>query len=146
MHQLTEDDEDYDDELLNLNASWNLPQPPTSGRNVGGMEMENVGKEEYLRGQISMQKRTIKRIFVPINDQFGESKAAFARPGGGSHWTMLLWEVSATYDEIDGGYNSSVDVGFYHFDSSRGVNKSAAEVAAKKLHKVYLARYIIYYM
>lgn len=102
MHQLTEDDEDYGDELSSLNAAWNLPQSRTSNKR--------------------------KRIFVPISDQFGESKAAFARPGGGNHWSILLWEV-----------NALTGVEFYHFDSSRGVNRTAAEVVAKKLHKVLYA-------
>jgi hypothetical protein len=133
VHQLTEDDEDFDEELLNLNASWNLPHSPTSIHDVDGMK--KVG-EENLRAQNLTQTHSRKRIFVPISDQFGESRAAFARPGGGSHWTILLWEVNTLYYEIDEGYNALVGVGFYHFDSSRGVNKTAAEVVAKKLHRV----------
>jgi hypothetical protein len=142
VHQLSEHDEDYDEELLNLNASWDLPRPPTYGRNVDGTE--NAGNESHPRGDTSSTRnRTTKRIFVPINDQFCESKAVFARLGGGRHWTILLWEIDATYYEINGGFNATVGVGFYHFDSSRGVNKSAAEVVAKKLDKVHLVRYDI---
>ena len=133
VHQLTEDDDDFDKELLNLNASWNLPQSPTSGHDVDGMK--KVGKEN-LRAQKLTQTHSRKRIFVPISDQFGESKVAFARPGGGSHWSLLLWEVNNLYYETDEGFNALVGVGFYSFDSSQGVNKTAAEVVAKKLHKV----------
>ena len=133
VHQLTEDDEGYDEELLKLNAYWNLPQSPTSGHDVDGMK--KVGKEN-LRAQKLTQTHSRKRIFVPISDQFGESKVAFARPGGGSHWSLLLWEVNNLYYETDEGFNALVGVGFYSFDSSQGVNKTAAEVVAKKLHKV----------
>mmetsp|Transcript_14938 Transcript_14938/g.32421 ORF Transcript_14938/g.32421 Transcript_14938/m.32421 type:complete len:303 (+) Transcript_14938:17-925(+) len=129
MHQLTEDDEDYDDELSNLNASWNLPKPPTSVHQCDGMK--KLGKEA-LHAQKSTQTHQRKRIFLPISDQFGASRSTFARPGGGYHWSLLLWEINTHSD----GFSASVGVDFHHFDSSRGYNASAAIAVAKKLLKV----------
>ena len=63
-----------------------------------------------------------KRIFIPINDQFNQSRTAFSRPGGGSHWSLLLWTLP--------------DCNFYHFDSSSGYNSSAALTVSRKLLKV----------
>ncbi len=143
MHQLDEDDEDYDDELSNLNASWNLPRCPTcrdaDGTENGGSNPGGGTTSARLGGG---ERITTRRIFIPINDQFGMSRASFVRPGGGNHWTILLWEIDATYYEIDGEFHvPSVGARFYHFDSSRGVNESAAEAVAKKLQKVCLVRY-----
>jgi len=109
MHQLTEDDEDYEDELSNLCASWKLPQ------------LANAPQR--------------KRIFLPISDQFGASRLAFTRPGGGNHWSMLLWEVNTLLCKNNES-NGVVQQGFYHFDSSSGLNKSASQAVAKKLQKV----------
>mmetsp|Transcript_7602 Transcript_7602/g.12230 ORF Transcript_7602/g.12230 Transcript_7602/m.12230 type:complete len:223 (+) Transcript_7602:63-731(+) len=137
MHQLPEDDEDYEDELSNLNASWNLPQPPTSGHQCHGMKKLDF---EQHHSQKSTQKHERKRVFIPISDQFGASRSTFARPGGGFHWSLLLWEINTLYSEIDdSSFNAVVGVGFHHFDSSRGCNASAAEAVAKKLHKVLSA-------
>ncbi|KAL7543755.1 hypothetical protein ACHAXR_013447 [Thalassiosira sp. AJA248-18] len=135
VHQLPEDDEDYDDELANLNASWNLPQPPTSGR-CDGMQKLLDSKKQINTHTKSKQKHQRKRVFIPISDQFGASRSAFARPGGGYHWSLLLWEINTMYYEIDDGFNALVDVDFRHFDSSRGCNTSAAKAVAKKLHNV----------
>ena len=109
MHQLTEDDEDYEDELSNLCASWNLPQ------------LANAPQK--------------KRIFVPISDQFGASRLAFTRPGGGNHWSMLIWEVNTLLCRNNES-NGVVQQEFYHFDSSSGLNKTACQAVAKKLQKV----------
>ncbi|KAL7524155.1 hypothetical protein ACHAWF_000836 [Thalassiosira exigua] len=138
MHQLPEGDEDYDDEISNLNASWNLPQPPTSSsghKKCGGMK-KKILESEQSNSQRSTQYHQRKRVFVPISDQFGASRSAFARPGGGHHWSMLLWEINSLYYEIDDGYCALVGVGFHHFDSSRGCNAPAAIAVAKKLHQV----------
>ena len=94
MHQLPPDDEDYDDEIANLNRGWNLPRSQSKDR---------------------------RRVFVPISDQFGASRSAFARPGGGNHWSMLLWEISPE------------GVSFGHFDSSSGMNREAAVAVARKV-------------
>ena len=110
MHQLTEDDEDYEDELSNLCASWKLP---TSLR--------------------ATPQR--KRIFIPISDQFGASRLAFTRPGGGNHWSMLLWEVNTLLCKTNES-NGVVKQAFYHFDSSSGSNKTACQAVAKKLQQV----------
>lgn len=117
MHQLTEDDEDYEDELSNLSASWQLPvQPPTSSTQT-------------------QQQR--KRLYIPISDQFGASRLAFTRPGGGYHWSILLWEIVTSYKKVDDdGFSAVVDVGFHHFDSSKGLNELAAKAVAEKLQKV----------
>ena len=117
MHQLTEDDEDYEDELSNLSASWQLPvQPPTSSTQT-------------------QQQR--KRLYIPISDQFGASRLAFTRPGGGYHWSILLWDIVTSYKKVDDdGFSAVVDVGFHHFDSSKGLNELAAKAVAEKLQKV----------
>ena len=144
MHQLPEDDEDYEDELANLNASWNLPKPPTSGQNCDEMTKldSNEQKEEDSSSSSpkkieSTQKHQRKRIFIPISDQFGASRTAFTKPGGGLHWSLLLWEINTLYYEVgNDGFNAVVGVGFHHFDSSQGINAQAAQAVAKKLHCV----------
>ena len=110
MHQLTEDDEDYEDELANLSASWKLPQPSST---------------DSPTTQSICQR---KRIFIPISDQFGASRLAFSRPGGGNHWSMMIWEINVTHTKIISTY--------HHFDSSRGLNANAAKSVSKKLHKI----------
>ena len=115
MHQCDEED---NDELLDLNTAWNLtiqPQPSAS-----------------LQSNIQT-----KRVFVPINDQYARSRSAFATPGGGSHWSFLLWVL------VTSSHKSSSDLDavkfsskYYHFDSSRGYNASAAEAVSNKLQKV----------
>ena len=94
MHQLPPDDEDYYDEIANLNRGWDLPRSQTEDR---------------------------RRLFIPVSDQFGASRSAFARPGGGNHWSMLLWEISRE------------GVSFGHFDSSSGMNREAAVAVARKV-------------
>lgn len=149
MHQLPEDDEDYEDELNNLNASWNLPQPPTSDHNCDElMKLESSQVEEHLSSSSShsnkssttaTQKHQRKRVFIPISDQFGASRSTFTRPGGGRHWSLLLWEINTLYYEIDDGYNALVGVGFHHFDSCPGTNTRAAQAVAAKLHATLCA-------
>ncbi|KAL9189998.1 hypothetical protein ACHAXT_009673 [Thalassiosira profunda] len=118
VHQLPEDDDDYEEELSNLGSSWNLPQPPTPPGHRDGVK-----------------KHRQKRVFVPISDQFGADRAAFAIPGGGSHWSLLLWEIN-----IFSCNGNKASVGVYqHFDSSRGCNAAAASAVAKKLHRVLCA-------
>jgi len=115
MHQLVdEDDEDYEDELSNLRASWKLPELPT----------ETSAQETMQRHRYPKRKR----IFIPISDQFGASRSTFARPGGGSHWSLLLWTINSTKETMNDG--------FYHFDSSSGYNAMAAQAVADKVHKV----------
>jgi hypothetical protein len=124
IHQLTEDDEDYTDELLNLNVTWNLLLPP--------------------RGVVRGKKCNI--VIVPISDQFGQSRIQFTKPGGGNHWSILLWGVMVHqqqqqqqhHDDENGShhYKNMVDVRYYHFDSCQGTNCKAAETVAHKLHKV----------
>ena len=100
MHQCDEDDEDFRGEISNLHRTWDL------------------------------SSKSYKRVFVPINDQFSQSHAAFTRPGGGSHWSLLLWTIAS---------NNDIDLSiptFYHFDSSSGYNASAASAVSRKLMKV----------
>lgn len=138
-------------QLSNLNASWRLPRPPTtSGRDLGGM-MTRPSSPEDDANRLDVNSQQRKRVFVPISDQFGASRSAFARPGGGSHWSLLLWEVSvATYhhhhseEEGVGGAGGgcrrsayySVESAFHHFDSCSGSNSSAAQSVARKLRGV----------
>lgn len=105
MHQLPEDDEDYQDELFNLGSSWKLP------------------------ADLSRER---KRVFVPICDQFGASRNAFVRVGGGNHWSLLLWEIGRKEE----GHVMS----FRHFDSSSGFNQEAARSVARKLGDVLNSR------
>ena len=99
MHQCGEDDEDFHEEITNLHRTWEL------------------------------SSKSCKRVFVPINDQFNQSHATFTTPGGGSHWSLLLWTTAAN------GTALSIS-NFYHFDSSSGYNASAALAVSKKLMKV----------
>lgn len=134
MHQCDEDDEDFQDDVSNLYQAWGLSK---------------------LQGQsttttTSLSKRKTKRIFVPINDQYAQSRSAFAIPGGGSHWSLLLWEITIirsvsesesaksehgrTYTQSMG--EAEILSGYFHFDSYKGYNSSAAKAVAKKLSKV----------
>ena len=141
MHQLTEDDEDYTDELTNLNVTWNLllkPQKTTSSIPIND---DTNNKRTVVRGK----KRNIV-IVVPISDQFGQSRTQFTKPGGGNHWSILLWSVVHQQqphhdDEMcrlatTSTSSSKVDVRYYHFDSCQGTNRKAAEMVAHKLHRV----------
>ena len=74
---------------------------------------------------------TKSKIFVPINDQFNKSRVEFSRPGGGSHWSLLLWTINNCSEDL-GRWDSN----FYHFDSSKGYNASAAIRVSEKLMKV----------
>jgi Ulp1 family protease len=101
MHQCDEDDEDFRDEISNMHQAWQL------------------------------SSASHKRVFVPINDQFNASRTAFAKPGGGSHWSLLLWTVSKNPSP-----SSIPSCTFYHFDSSSGYNTTAALAVSQKLMKV----------
>jgi Ulp1 family protease len=104
MHQCDEEDEDFVDEVSNMHQAWDL------------------------------SSTSHKRVFVPINDQFNASRTAFAKPGGGSHWSLLLWTITR---------NTSLSMpscSFYHFDSSSGYNKTAALAVSQKLLKVLHCR------
>jgi hypothetical protein len=119
MHQLNENDEAYSEELSNLNSSWHLPTLACAG----------IGWTNN-RGMTIMRRR----VFVPISDQFGASNAEFAKPGGGTHWSMLLWEVYARFNR--NGHHAELVSNFFHFDSSAGYNKDAAWRACKRLGAV----------
>ncbi len=117
MHQCDEEDED---EMSDLRRAWNLPEPI------------NVNHESVLQSKPSEMKR--KRLFVPINDQYAGSRKSFASPGGGSHWSFLLWDVSIS--PSSGIESNKVTSKFFHFDSSNGYNSRAARATSKKLQKV----------
>lgn len=109
-----------DDEFQDLYRTWNLSSSASS---------------------------PVTRIFVPINDQCGASKRKFGIPGGGNHWSLLLWELVDNCSEVksdDGGeaaVKRKVERGcrFHHFDSSQGYNSSAALTVARKLYDVLRA-------
>lgn len=116
MHQLNEYDEDYLDELSNLTSTWNLTPP------------------------MDDKKQHIKRIFLPINDQY-KSKHMRYTPGqeaGGSHWSLLLVDIiTATPNTTKCYYGETEsEVKFYHFDSHRGYNLHVAKAVANKLYSV----------
>ncbi|KAL9183931.1 hypothetical protein ACHAXT_002017 [Thalassiosira profunda] len=115
MHQLPEDDEDFADGASNLVASWKLTRQSNSP---------------------DLREHQRKRIFIPISDQFGADRSAFVRPGGGMHWSLLLWEIGAF---CGGDAHVSLGIRFQHFDSSKGCNASAARAVASKLLKVMCA-------
>ena len=108
MYQCHENDEDFAEEAANLHHAWNL------------------------------STNSCKRIFVPISDQFNRSRDDFARPGGGSHWSLLLRTISRnTREDVESTSNPTIQSStFYHFDSSCGYNASAALVVSRKLIKV----------
>ena len=134
MHQLPKDDEDYEDELSNLNASWKLPKPSEPDYYDKDTKDLSPGQKPNT---LHRKSQAMKRVFVPISDQFGASRSAFARPGGGYHWSLLLWEIDATYFEVNNRFGTSeVKVFYRHFDSSRGCNALAAAAVAKRLHDV----------
>ncbi len=129
MHQLREDEDykEFHDELSNLNASWKLPTPSLPSSSTQTFEY-------YCSKFDSDIIVTRRRIFIPICDQFGASKAEFAQPGGGRHWSMLLWEVIARY--YPKGYHVQLISSFSHFDSSsQGYNSDAAWRVAKKIRR-----------
>jgi hypothetical protein len=135
MHQLIEDDEDYADELLNLNVTWNLLLPPQ--KNTLSMipnDDDDTNKHTVVIG------KKCNIVIVPISDQFGQSRIQFTKPGGGNHWSILLWSVMVHQQQQqhhhDDGLYTKVDVRYYHFDSCQGTNRKAAEMVAHKLHKV----------
>ena len=151
MHQLHEDTdyEEFSHEMSNLSASWKLPCPalPSSSTKNFDYYCSKSNQDIIV---------TRRRIFIPICDQFGASKAEFSQPGGGSHWSMLLWEVIARY--YPKGYHVQLISTFSHFDSSstyshssdssstdshsdsssyylRGYNRDAAWRVAKKIRR-----------
>jgi Ulp1 family protease len=103
VHQCDEDEEDFHEEVSNLHDAW------------------------------SLSSKGCKRIFVPINDIMNRSRASFMKPGGGSHWSLLLWTIASKDKTQDSTLPTST---FYHFDSSNGYNASAASVVSQKLIKV----------
>ena len=72
---------------------------------------------------------------MPVSDQFAASRAAFARPGGGAHWSLLLWEPRTPPRSSDAAASDAAAAGgaFHHFDSARGTNAAAARAVAAKL-------------
>jgi Ulp1 family protease len=110
MHQCDEEDEDFPEEVVKLNQAWGLAKFQASSES-------------------SPSSTLSKRIFVPINDQFNQSRTVFTRPGGGSHWSLLLWTIILDPHKLPTST-------FYHFDSSSGYNASAAASVARKLLKV----------
>ena len=112
MHQLDESDHD---EISNLISVWNLSPP-------------NDAKQHH-----------IKRIFVPINDQYKSSHMSYT-PGqdaGGSHWSLLVIDIiTATPNNV-----TKPEIQFYSFDSNHGYNISAAKAVANKLNNVLHQHY-----
>ena len=160
MHQCDEDDKD---ELLDLYHAWNLPdlaQTTPAESDLEGQSHKSEEDQPLSSPSSSLLRKKLlqaKRIFVPINDQYAQSKFMFATPGGGSHWSLLVWEIivvsSASVndasvvdrDDCTGGGNVTnlgginVRSEFYHFDSSIGYNSSAARAVSRKLNKVLLS-------
>jgi hypothetical protein len=128
MHQLNEHEDytEYRTEISKLNASWKLP--------TSSLPSSSNTFDFYCTKSDSEIIVTRRRIFIPICDQFGATHAEFAVPGGGSHWSMLLWEVIARY--YPKGFHVQFTSSFSHFDSSSGYNTDAAWRVAKKLQRV----------
>lgn len=120
MHQCDEEDED---ELTSLNHAWKLLKL-CSKQGADGDNKEPP------------KSTTFQRLFVPINDQYAHSKSCFAIPGGGSHWSLLIWDIVATSYSDFRSNKLHVESMYYHFDSSSGYNASAAKAVSVKLHKV----------
>lgn len=127
MHQCNEKDEDFADDIFNLYQAWDLKKLTQSAN-------------ESMTESTTKTKFYIKRVFVPINDQFSRSREAFTRPGGGSHWSLLLWTITSSVPLIEtsqSNLDETVPTSFfYHFDSSSGYNSLAAAAVAQKLLKV----------
>jgi hypothetical protein len=112
MHQLDESDHD---EISNSISVWNLSPP-------------NTTKQQH-----------IKRIFVPINDQYKSSHMSYTsgQEAGGSHWSLLVIDI-ITKPPIN---ETKPEIQFYSFDSHRGYNTSAAKAVANKLYSVLQQHY-----
>ena len=129
MHQLNRVDYDnyqeYRNELANLNASWKLPI-------ASSLPPSTMSFDYYCSKSDNDIIVTRRRIFIPVCDQFGSSRAKFAQLGGGSHWSMLVWEVIARYYP-KGNRHVQFISSFSHFDSCSGYNTDAAAKVAEKL-------------
>lgn len=128
MHQLIREEyndyEEYHNELTNLYTSWKLPL-------VSSLPSSTMSFNYYCDKSKNDIVVTRRRFFIPICDQFGSSQVEFAKPGGGSHWSLLLWEVIARY--YPKGNHVQFISSFSHFDSSSGYNADAATKVAEKL-------------
>jgi hypothetical protein len=122
MHQLDESDEDYEDEVSNLMSTWNLEQ----------------------------QQCSIKRLFLPINDEYGSSSLSYTQgqqQASGSHWSLLLVDIvmsaAAPPVHTTQQHNNVTmpEIKFYHCDSHRGYNQFAAHAVANKVKRVFLKHY-----
>eukprot|EP00804_Cyclotella_cryptica_P000294 CCRYP_010224-RA/>CCRYP_010224-RA protein AED:0.05 eAED:0.05 QI:252/1/1/1/1/1/2/114/300 len=126
MHQCDENDDDFVDESFNLYQAWDLIK-------------FNLSATESITASPST-KKLFKRVFVPINDQFNGSRETFTRPGGGSHWSLLLWTIMEPVSQMVTSSPNRDDTSatscFFHFDSSSGYNSRAAVAVAQKLLKV----------
>lgn len=122
MHQLDESDGDYEDEVSNLMSTWILEQ----------------------------QQRSIKRFFLPINDEYGRSSMSYTagqQQASGSHWSLLLVDIifmpTAPPVDITQQHNNMTmpEMKFYHCDSHRGYNQFAAQAVANKVKRMFLKHY-----
>ena len=66
------------------------------------------------------------RLVIPMNDHFGASANAWAIPGAGMHWSLLIMSYITKED------NATVSHA-WHLDSHGG-NASAAKAVARKIH------------
>lgn len=104
----------------------------------GGNPVDMLGLKDWntSRTQQSIvsdsqqRKRRTKLVFFPINDNY--TSQSWHKPGGGTHWTLLLLWLPLGVATDDSAISSSS--AFYHFDSSPSSdNRKAALALARKL-------------
>eukprot|EP00978_Attheya_sp_CCMP212_P028511 scaffold98579_cov54-Attheya_sp.AAC.3 len=129
-------------ELLDSNTAWlndacinfqmtRLQQRHTNNGDLLFMDpsvisfmMHQCDDEDLADLNQGLHLETKKRIFVPINDNYIVSADTFRRPGGGSHWSLLVILV------VQSSGNQEQSLMCYHFDSGHGSNFRAASAVA----------------
>ena len=125
MHQLSLEDEDDTEEMINLCRTW-------------GIKHQQPRKKEETDGSAcssSSSSSSMIMMLIPINDNHGGSHMDFQRPGSGSHWSLLVCCNIRNGDDDDD--DDSLDCcRYFHFDSSSGSNANTAIRVATKLNNM----------
>ena len=118
MHQISVDDEEDRDEILCLyRNTWELD--PTIRTKKRRRESE----------------RTVA-MMIPINDNHAESSHSFRTPGAGNHWSLLLVLIDTNELHTPTRRQRSDRARYFHLDSSRGCNSSAARSVATRVEGI----------
>ena len=103
MHQLSINDQNDHDELLQLCHDWNLHRTTTvdddddndddNNNNYntigdyGTIGRDNNSSSSY---QTTFDSNQLNLVLVPINDNHSGTYTSFQTPGGGNHWSLLV--------------------------------------------------------